>query len=218
MKEEQGKNKEITKYSVMVLVFVLSIVVIGVSLSYAYFTANFTGQNDTGLNKAATLNVTTTLTTAPVIDSSQLALIESTEYITKGEKISFEITNENTSNVNAKYTIKLVEMSLSQNLFSKYFKWKLVINEGTATEKEFNGNFADETKAPEGTSGKEEITELTKKLIAEEEALTLSIGQTDNVVFYLWLENEADVDQIYLTEGTFKGKLSMDAVPTKEGL
>jgi len=216
--EKKTQKKEITKYSFMVLVFVLSIVVIGVSLSYAYFSANFTGKNETGLNKTAKLNVTTTLTTAPVIDSSQLALIENVDYKTKAEKITFTVTNENTSNVNAKYTIKLVEMSLSKNLFSKYFKWKLVINEGTENEKEFNGDFADAETATEGTDDKTELTNLTKQLIGEEEALTLAISQTDSIVFYLWLENEAEVDQLYLTEGKFKGKLSMDAIPTKEGL
>ena len=79
-------------------------------------------------------------------------------------------------------------MSLSKNLFSKYFKWKLIINEGTATEKEFTGTFADETLASEGTEDNTELTDLTKILVSDEQALTLDVGQTDDIKFYIWLE------------------------------
>ncbi len=218
MKKESTPKNEMTKYSIMVLVFVISIVLIGMSLSYAYFTASFKGNTDTGQNQTAIFNVTTNLQNASAISNVELAIIDPLDYKTKGEKISFTVSNENTSNVNGKYTIKLVEMSLSKNLFSKYFKWELCVNEGSANEKKYNGTFEDTSQALEGTEEKTEISNLTKQLITDENAILLNIGATDNITFYIWLENDDAVNQLYLTEGTFSGKLSIDAVPTKEGL
>lgn len=215
MKKKDIPNKSLTKYSIMVIVFVISVIVIGISLSYAYFSAYFDGISDTAPGQAAILDVSTTLTSVPVINAARLALIEATEYKEKAEKIEFTVTNEATSNINAKYTIKLVEMSLTKNLFSKYFKWKIVVNEGTAEEKIFDGDFSDENIAQEGTTELDKVTDLTKILLNDGEALTLTVNKTDQIKFYLWLENAENIDQIYLTNGEFQGKLSMDAVPTK---
>jgi len=216
MKKEIAPNNEVKKYSIMVIVFVISIVLIGVSLSYAYFSAKFTGNASTPTAKAAIMNVTTSLVTAQAINSDKLAIIDPADYKEKSEKVAFTVTNENTSNVNAKYTIKIDDMSLSKNLFSKYFKWELTINEGTANEKVFQGNFEDASVTPEGTEDKSMLTGLSKILVTDEQALSLNINQTDDIKFYIWLENDENVNQIYLTEGTFNGKLSMNAVPTKD--
>lgn len=215
MKKKEIPNKSLTKYSIMVIVFVISVILLGVSLSYAYFTAYFNGISDTTPGKAAILDVTTTLTSVPVINAARLALIEAPEYKEKAEKIEFSVTNEATSNINAKYTLKLVEMSLTKNLFSQYFKWKIVVNEDTSEEKSFTGDFSDESITPEGTNELDKVTDLTKMLLNEDEALTLEINKTDQIKFYIWLENAENIDQIYLTNGEFQGKLSMDAVPTK---
>lgn len=214
--ENNTQKRETKKYLVMVVVFVLSIVVIGVSASYAFFSASITGNGEVPSSSTGTLNVTTTLTNTPAINSTELVIIDAAEYKTKGEKIEFSVTNQNTSNVNAKYTIKLVEMSLSKKLFSKYFKWELVINEGTEGEKKFNGNFADAAIAAEGNEDSTLVTNLTKILVPEEEALKLNVSQTDQIKFYIWLENDVNENQLYLTEGTFNGKLSLDAVPSKD--
>lgn len=216
MKKENTPENSIKKYSIMVIVFVISIVLIGVSVSYAYFSARFSGESNAPGAETAILNVTTTLTTTPAIDNAELAIIDASEYLTKSEKVFFTVTNETTSNIKGKYNVKIVNMSLSKNLFSKYFKWKLVVNEGTASEKEFTGTFADEAVASEGTEDNTEVTNLTKVLVTDEEALVLDIGQTDDMKFYIWLENDDNVNQLYLTKGSFSGKLSMDAVPTKE--
>lgn len=214
MKKKRTPKSEMKKYIVLVFVFVASVVLFGASLSYAYFSAYFEGKTDIPINNTAILNVSTNLETVPVINAARLAIIDPLDYQTKGEKVVFTVTNETTSNINAKYTIKLVEMSLTKNLFSKYLKWKLVVNEGTTQEESFTGDFADATVASEGTSDTDVVSSLSKVLISPEDALTLNVGETDNIVFYIWLEND-EVDQLYLTNGNFTGKLSMDAVPTR---
>jgi len=215
MKKKNAPNKMLTKNIIITCIFVVAIVVIGISMSYAYYSANIAGKASAPDSKAGKLNVTTTLTTASAINAAKLALINNADYLTKAEKVTFSITNNADSTVKGKYTIKLVEMSLSKNMFSKYFKWSLVVNAGTSSEKTFNGNFADATVAAEGNSDTTIVTDLTKTLITDDNAITIDIGATDNIVFYIWLENDDAIDQIYLTNGDFKGKLSMEAIPTR---
>ena len=124
------------------------------------------------------------------------------------------MTNQNTSTIPAKYTINITDMSLSKNLFSQYFKWAIKVNDTLVA----NGNFADASKVSEGytlQTGDTPLTGLTKPLLTSNQARSLAIGATDTIILYVWLENDSNVDQLYLTNGTFSGKLSVDAVPNK---
>ncbi len=253
---KEKKPNELRNYFIMVLLFVISIVTLGISFSYAYFAATFSGEDEITNQKAANLNISSTLTSANAINAEELGLIKGEEYQTKGKKVAFTITNNDksteekeASNVNAYYTIKLVEMSLSKNLFSKYFKWALVKVETKSSDLESeestetrtviaSGDFTD-SGHEEGTKiqTKEEtivdeegneiekklvpmeneiVSGLSKELITVEKAKLLKVGDTVNLEFYIWLENDDEADQLYLTAGSFSGKLSMDAYPTKD--
>lgn len=203
------------KNIMFISVFVISIIVIGISVSYSFYSALIKGGSDITGSTAAKMDVTTTLNTTAAINAAKLSMIDAGEYLTKAEKVRFSVTNGTTSNVKAKYTVQLVDMSLSKNLASKYFKWTLIVNAGTSTEKSFTGNFADTTIAPEGTSDTTVVNNLSKTLITDENAITLDIGATDNIDFYIWLENDPVLDQLYLTNGNFTGKLNLNATPTK---
>ena len=209
-------KKTSTKSIAMLGIFVIGIIVIGISISYAFYSINMTGNSDMSQSTAAQLDFTTNLTSVSEINTTRLQLLDVTnsnftELVT--DKVTFTVTNQNTSNINGKYTLNLKEMSISKNLSSQYFKWAVVVS-GTNT-KTITGNFLDASGiAPEGTTDKTEISNLSKVLIDDENALTLEPGQTDTITFYIWLENAA-VDQIYLTSGSFSGKLSLDAVPSK---
>ncbi len=206
-------KKDIYKSVSFMCMFVLLIVVAGITISYAYYTLNMRGSTTTDTNQAANLNITTTITGATAINTSNLVLIDGTD-LSKAEKVSFSVTNNTDSTVDAKYTINLIDMSLTQNLFSKYFKWALVIN-GDTTNK-IVGDFQDETGViQEGETSTTSQTVATKNLITEENALPLAIGATDTIDFYIWLQDDDNVNQIYLTSGTFSSKLSLNAFPSK---
>lgn len=220
MKEKNSTKNTFLNFAMRITIFVLAIVIFGVSTSYAYYVANIKGQASVDESKTAVLNVTTTLENAPAISASKMTIINAADYLTKAQKVDFSITNQSTSNVKAKYTLKLVEMSITKNLSSKYFKYAVIVNAGKDNEKTFTGNFLDEENiAPENTSvtkdNPETVTGLTKNLIDEDNALILDIGSTDTLSFYIWVENDDNVDQLYLTNGNFSAKLSIDAYPTK---
>ena len=186
MKEKNSTKNVMFNSAIRIIVFVLAIVIFGVSTSYAYYVANIKGQANVDESKTATLNVITTLENAPAISASKMSIINASDYLTKAQKVDFSITNETTSNVKAKYTLKLVEMSITKNLSSKYFKYAVIVNAGKNNEKTFTGNFLDEENiAPENTSvtkdNPETVTGLTKNLIDEDNALILYICSTDTL-------------------------------------
>ena len=85
----------------------------------------------------------------------------------------------------------------------------------TPANNAITGSFQDLSLADEGNSDTSTVTIGSKVLIADENARSLSIGATDTITLYLWLENDDNVDQLYLTNGTFSGKLSLNATPVK---
>ncbi len=213
MEKKEGSN--IKKYTAIVILFVISIMVIGVSVSYSFFNISVEGSKEVTPSNATPFEVTTTLNDATAINAAQLALIDGSTYETNAEKVSFSVTNSASSGVKAKYTIDLVEMSITKNLASKYFKWALVVNPEGDNPQVFTGDFADSNIGAEGNSDTTLVTGLTKTLLNDKNALILDIGATDNLDFYIWLENDEVIDQLYLTNGDFSGKLSMNAVPTR---
>ncbi len=208
-KRNISNNKSIC----FIFLFIFAIMISGITLSYAYYTITMKGSTDTGTNKAANLNITTSLTNADAINTSNLVLIDGSD-LTKAEKVSFTVTNNTDSTVAAKYTINLVDMTLTQNLFSKYFKWAIVRNGDTTNM--ITGDFHDESgSVTEGTTSVENKSVSAKVLISDDSALSLAIGKTDTIDFYIWLQDDDDINQLYLTSGKFSGKLSLNAVPVK---
>ena len=100
-------------------------------------------------------------------------------------------------------------------MYSKYLKWAIVID-GDKTNM-ITGDFHDETGAIlEGTTDKTPVSMDAKILISDDNAKMLNVGNTVTIDFYLWLENDDTVNQIYLTSGNFSGKLSLNATPYRK--
>lgn len=218
LKKEDIKVVNNKKLVISASILVISIIIIAFSLTWAYFTVGDSGKEEINGNQAAVLNVDSNLKNASAINETEMALINPENVESEAKKVTFDVTNEDTSNVNAKYIVKLVDYSITKNLSSEYFKWKLVVNPGDS-EQVFSGDFL-QSDIPEGTTltGVEEndkVSGLEKELVSEEEALTLNVGESDNLVFYVWLENTQNSNQLYLTNGEFRGKLSLEAYPVK---
>ena len=211
MEEKKVKLISNKKLLLSASILVSSIIIIGLSLTYAYFETTYTGSENVTGNKAATLNVTTNLDTANVINATEIPLINSGDVESKAQKFTFTVTNNNNSTVKAKYSVKLSNYSISKNLQSKYFKWKLVINPSGSTPKSTaTGTFANGSEPT--SSANDLVSNLNMNLISN---VDLTIGATDTLNFYIWLENDATTNQLYLNSGTFNGKISVTAVPSK---
>lgn len=212
MKTENEMKSQIIKIGVLVV----AIVVIGISLSYAFFTGVLSGESEIDTRNAAKLDLTSTLTDADAINNMHLELIDQEKIKTAAEKVEFSITNQNTSTVSGKYFIYLTDINMSRNLYSKYFKWELARVTSTGESVINSGNFLAATRVGAPTDGEaNNVITTVEDISLNKVALQIPVNTTDNLVFRLWLENDPDANQIDLTDGSFEGRLKIEATPVK---
>lgn len=193
-----------------VVVLVFALIVLAISLTYAYFTANISGTPSTTTLKSGNLVVETDLESANAINNSKMSLINESAKEESSDKVTFYVTNTKDSTVSAKYYIYLDDITLTKNLYSEYLKWELLKNDSVI----YSGTFKNAIRTSDVTSGEaDNVSTTAEKIQLNTEALTLDINSTDNLVFRMWLENDPDVNQLSLTEGAFAGRLYIEAVP-----
>ena len=201
----KNQNKNLAK----VMILVVSLIVLGVSTTYAFFTSIIEGTPTETSFTAAKLDVTTNLDNVSEINNLKMQLINAEEKDTKADKVTFEVKSAETSTIDATYQVFLRNIQITKNLCGesgKYFKWEL--SDGSTTQ---NGTF--ENKCEDQVSDNENSEISIDDITLTTSPVTLSKGETDNLIFRMWLENDDNVNQIELTSGTFSGKLYLEAVP-----
>lgn len=210
------ERREIRNHIIKIGVIVVAIVTIGISLSYAYYSGNFSGQTEIDETNAARFDLTSTLDTTPAILARDMQLVNTADIKTKAEKVDFTVTNANTSTVNGKYYIYLTDIQLTKNLYSDYFKWELVKVEDSEETEIASGSFDDAIREGSVVEGEDyNVLTTAEDMALNKIALDLNIGDTDSLIFRIWLENDPDVNQVSLTNGSFQGLLKIEAVPVK---
>ena len=204
------KKNENKKNFFKVLVLVVALIILGVSVTYAYFTSLITGDAEETSAQAGNLQIETNLETVAEINNTKLRLINSTDIEANAENVSFYVKNTSTSTVNADYFIYLTDITLSKNLYSNYFKWQLLKDDEILA----SGDFAsvDRTDTPQ-TDEANNVTTTIENIQLNTEAIRLPVNTTQNLSLRMWLENDENVNQINLINGNFSGKLYLEAVP-----
>ena len=203
------KEKNTSNYT-KVIILVVALIVLGISTTYAYFTSQITGGPSTTILKAGNLKIETNLESVSAINNTKIKLINENDKATSAEKVTFYVKSTAESTVDAKYYLYLKDISLSKNLYSNYFKWELLQN----NEIVGSGTFGTATRTDTATSGEAENVSTTAADIAlNKEALSLAKNSNDTIIFRIWLENDETINQIDLTNGSFSGRLYLEAVP-----
>ncbi|HOZ89233.1 MAG TPA: hypothetical protein PK737_03280, partial [Bacilli bacterium] len=123
-----------------------------------------------------------------------VGLISPQEVAQKAEYTAFSVIHTDSSTAAANYNISLTQITLSENLLSPYFKWSLLLNNQEIAQ----GSFAD--------------YDQSGRLQLNSQKLKLPVGQKDNWVLRVWLENDPLIDQNELLNGSFKAKVTIDVV------
>lgn len=201
---ESNKKMGSTKaYVLGALIITVSLIIIGVSMSYAYFVNRIEEVNpDNKEVRITSGELIMNLATSRTISKTAVGLINDSD-ITKdvdaggAEYTEFSITLPSTSKVNsAKYTIFLTELEISDNLKSEYLKWALYSGDTVVK----SGNFGD-------------IGEKTA-LTLTDTPIVINKGDTDTTTsykLYIWLSNDPNNNQISLLDGSFSGKVGFRA-------
>lgn len=206
--ENANQNAENTKKRIMLgsLIIVVSIIIIGISLSYAYFVN--TVQEVNPENQGANITsgeLTMNFSTSQYINAANAGLVNDANVLTDANYTAFSITlPSDASASSANYSIYLTEIKMTQNFKSGYVKWALYNAENISIA---SGTFNDAVLASadngDGTYNAENIV--------IEDALTINKGDTTSYRLYIWLSNDPSVNQIDLLNGSLSAKVGFRA-------
>lgn len=195
---ENIETKDNTKKRLVLasLIIVMSIVIIGISLSYAYYlnTVEEVNPSNQGANITSG-ELTMNFATDRYINANSASLINDTEITTKADYTSFSVTLPSEADSDtATYSLYLTELTITDNLKSNYVKWALY--DGAGTSMITSGDF---TNATTGTN-------LTLK-----DSITINKGETNSYRLYIWLSNDQNNNQIDLLNGSLTAKVGFRA-------
>ena len=127
------------------LIIVMSIIIIGLSLSYAYYLNQVVEVNPENQKASITSGeLTMNFATERVINAISAGLVSDTDILTEADYTQFSVTLPSTAKVDsATYTLYLTELTITDNLKSNYVKWALY--DGNGTSEITNGTFLNAT-------------------------------------------------------------------------
>lgn len=178
------------------LIIVMSIIIIGLSLSYAYYLNQVVEVNPDNQKASITSGeLTMNFATERVINAISAGLVSDADILTEADYTQFSVTLPSTAKVDsATYTLYLTELTITDNLKSNYVKWALY--DGNGTSEITNGTFLNATTG----------TDLTI-----DTGISISKGETDSYRLYIWLSNDENVNQIDLLNGSLSAKVGFRA-------
>ena len=218
MSDKKNNKSHLAK----VITLVISFIVIGISGTYAYYTMTIIGSPTETRANAGVFKVTSSLEDVSAINNTRLRLIDSADKEAKAEKITFTVTSLPESTVDARYYIHLKNIEISKNLYSSYMKWEIAKTTGEVLAKgDFSQLLRDGEPLPNEennvlTNAKDLDLTTNAQTMTKEDGLVLVKKTQETLIFRMWLENDPNINQIDLTEGTFSGKLFLEAVPISE--
>ncbi len=197
-----------------VIVLTISLIVLAFSATYAYFTSSF-NEPTTTTATAGIFNVESTLEVVNSIKNKRMILIDQEEVEEKADYLEFTVTNKEDSTVDGKFDLFLRDMKITRNLKVSDFKWELLkegtkISEGTFENAKENGEKEKITDGVDRTQVDLEGIKITTSPIE------LPKNTTVTLKFRLYILNDKERNQIDLTEGSFEGRLYLEAVPVSE--
>ena len=213
--EEKIKNnpentKDNTKKRIILgsLIIVMSIVIIGLSISYAYYlnTIEEVNPENQGTNITSG-KLSMNFATSQYIKATAVGLIDDDDVLDPSNnnftKFSVSFANDNSVD-SATYNLYLTEISMTQNFKNEDVKWALY---NSSNELIANGNFSSATLSStangDGTYNADNITLKND--------ITISPGTTNSYKLYIWLSNDDQTNQIDLLNGTLNAKVGFRA-------
>lgn len=213
MNEKNYNKRQVTK----VFILVIALMVIAFSGTYAYFTNNFIGKPSTTTVTSGVFKVTSSLENASAIRNRRMVLIHVNDTQDQREeladRLTFTVTSTEESTVDGEFNLYLKDIKLTKNLYTKYLKWEL-LSDGTIID---SGSFENVERTDTAVEGEEEkaITDV-KEFQLNTNALSLPKNTTQTYTFRMYLLDDPNRNQIELTDGSFNGRIYLEAVPVSE--
>lgn len=194
------------------LIITLSVIIIGISGSYAYFTNSVTETNSANKGVSANSgNLKMDFTTSQYISATADSLIDDSQVTTKAHHTDFTVQFNNTTTVNsATYRLYLTDITMTNNFKSTYLKWALY----DGTNKVAYGDFGSVSLMNGGSScptySSGTPTSCTLSELPLINSVSLTKGTVKNYKLYIWLSNSEE-NQNSLLNGSFSAKVAFKA-------
>ena len=193
------------------LIIVISIIIIGISASYAYYLnvvqeVHPENQGTSVTSGELTMNFATT----QYINATAASLTNDADILSNNDYTSFSITLPADSAADtASFSLYLTDIKMTQNFRSAYVKWALYTDTAEDEPKQVaTGNFGDVTLS--STENSEGTYDATANLTLSEN-LSIAKGETNSYKLYIWLSNDPDNNQIDLLNGKLSTRVGFRA-------
>ena len=198
---KKGTNvKKDNKPLVVAIILVCMLIVLAISLTYAYFSKKVVQNGDDPVTNVQTGIIDVDFSTSEYISNSNAKLINDDEAYLLADKTIFSVARSSANTVEkVYYTLSLVDIDISDNLKSQYLKWRLYETSDVtdSTKPLSSGTF-------ENLEG--DVLDLYNTKIP------LAKDVTDEFVLLVWLSNDESKNQLDLLEGTISAKVQVTAV------
>lgn len=197
---ESTNNVRGNKILVWSIVLVVLLIIMAVSITYAYFSRNMTQTGDDTETKITAGKLDVDFITTAYISNKDAKLINDNEAHSLADRSSFSVTRSADNTVEkVYYTLKLTEIDITDNLKSEYVKWRLYDTDviSAATEPLSFGDFTT-------------ITDNALDLYPTKISLAKEV--THNFVLLVWLSNDENKNQTELLKGSLNAKVEVTAV------
>lgn len=197
--------KSVKTYTIAALVVTMSIIIIGISGSYAYFVNRVESVNPEaeGVSFSSSGPLSINFATTKTINATAASLVNDSDVLSSQNYTQFSITLPSNSSVaSATYNLYLTDILMTSNFKSGYLKWALYKSDNTLVN---SGNFASVTLTASGDK-------YTTANIDLKSSININKGSTDTYKLYMWLSNDTANNQISLLNGTISAKVGFRAV------
>lgn len=209
--ENNTKNtKDNTKKRIILgsLIIVMSIVIIGLSISYAYYLNTIEEVNPSNQGTNITSGkLSMNFTTSQYINATAAGLINDEDVLdpSNSNYTEFSVSFADDNSVSsATYNLYLTEISMTQNFKNEDVKWALY---NSSNSQIASGNFStanlSSTANGDGTYNADDITLAS--------SVTITPGTTNSYKLYIWLSNDSQTNQIDLLNGSLSAKVGFRA-------
>lgn len=188
------------------LIIVMSIIIIGLSASYAFYINEIEEVNSDKQGVSVTSGeLTMNFATTQTISAPSAGLIEDNNVLSSPDYTSFSVSLPSDAKVNgATYNLYLTDTQMTNNFKSAYLKWALYSDSNFLVEQ---GDFSGVTLTDEDGDGVYDASDIT--LLSSKD---ITKGNTDTYKLYVWLSYDADTLQNDLLNGTLSTKVGFRAV------
>lgn len=202
------KNTKSNKYIIMCIVFVVALIILAFSISFAYIKLEVTGETTETKIETSTYDIETTLSSATAFNVSDMMLINEEEIDIKSERVSFKVKAKDSNLKEGKFSVYFKDVAISNGLIDSNFKWQIIMD-GEVLD---SGDFSTiQMNGIKSTTVSDTETMKYYDSFNLKSNIEFNGFNESSIEIRIYLLNDSTRNQNNLMNGTFQGKVGIEA-------